>query len=67
MRWRWKLIMINGLVNPIMFLPAVPMQTRGNYSARTITIAGRLVSARSRSIGLESSSIGVGRKPLGTT
>jgi hypothetical protein len=46
--------MINGFVNPIVFLPAVSIQTRSNCSARTITIAGRLVSARSRSIELES-------------
>jgi hypothetical protein len=40
--------MINGFVNPIVFLPAVSIQTRSK------TIAGRLVSARSRSIELES-------------
>jgi len=54
--------MINGFVNPIVFLPTVSIQTRSSCSARTITIAGRLGSARSGSIELESPPIGVGRE-----
>ena len=59
--------MINGFVNPIVLLAAVSIQTRSDCSAGTITVANRLVSARSRSIELESPPIGVGREDCEAT